>query len=495
MRGTTHIAAEPTTGGAGWVVLATLMLATALANVATVGLYPQVVALSTEFGQPVNKVIWAMVVLEVIGTGVGGVAAALGATLGNRRMLVLTLGALLVGSVMAALSTNLALLIVGRAIQGVGMASIALGMGIIATSWRGEGMRRALSMNVLAMGVGATVGYLAGGLVWQVGGDWRTLFWLLGGGTAVDLILTLVCIKETERTKGVSIDYLGCIGLVAWAVLLLVPLSQANSWGWGSAKVVALLLSGGSLLVLWVLWELHRSEPLIDLRVLKRMGVWQGAVAWLVTNVALYVTSTTVPYLFQTPTASGFGFGRGILVVSAALAAPAVVIMLLSATTTPLMRRLGAKGTILVGMVFGLGGFGMAFAHGSVWINVMWLAAFGAMCAWVGSASYAVATEAVPPRQGVIVSTIYNTAGTGGAAVAAAIAGYVLTLREVSVETVTSAGVVTELFPAEETFTWSALLIGGATVIGIVCVLTIRSKELRVAGRGSDPAYVTNHGG
>ena len=75
------------------------------------------------------------------------------------------------------------------------------------------------------------------------------------------------------------------------------------------------------------------------------MGVWQGAVVWVAVTMAMCIPATAIPYLFQTPTASGFGFGRSIFVVSLALAVPAVMMVVLSPTTTSLMRRLGAKGT------------------------------------------------------------------------------------------------------------------------------------------------------
>jgi len=206
--------------------------------------------------------------------------------------------------------------------------------------------------------------------------------------------------------------------------------------------------------------------------------VWQGAVVVFSMSVTLCVPSVAVPYLFQTPVASGFGFGASILTVALALAVPAVLIMLLSATATGLMRRIGAKRTLLLGAGFGLSGLGMAVAHGSVGINLVWLAATGVMTAWAGSAAYAVGTEAVSPRQGVIVSTIYHTAGGGGAALAAAAAGYVLTVREVAVEVMTSAGPTLETFPAEEAFSWSAALVGLAALAAIVCVLTIRPERL-----------------
>ena len=470
------------------MVLAALMLATVVANFASVCMFPHIVTLSNEFGRPVNQVVWAIIAFHVIAVGVGGVAAALGAVFGNRRMLLVTLALLLVGSLMAALSTDLTVLIAGRVLQGVGMAIQALAIGIVANYWRGDAMRRAISMIVLSIGLGAVTAYLASGFIWRAGGDWRTMFWILSGAIAIDLLLTAMLIRETKRIRDVPIDFLGCIGLVAWALLLLVPLSQANSWGWGSSKVLGMLLPGLAVAGLWVWWELRRPAPLIDLRVLKRMGVWQGAVIWFVLSLTVCVPATTMPYLFQTTTASGFGFGQSIFVVSLALAITAVTMVVLSAAAAPLMRRFGARGTMLLGAMFGLSGFGLAFAHGSIWITLLWLAAGGAVPALAGSASYAVATEAVPPERGVIVSTICNTSGAIGAAVATAVVGYILTLREMTVPLEGPGGTANVTFPAEETLIWSAMLVGVAALVNIVCVLTIKARQPQEAGRVSEAA-------
>lgn len=482
--------ASSTSGGAGGLVaLVTLMLATMLANIASVALFPQIVTLSQEFGRPVNEVVWTLAAFHLVATGVGGAAAALGGSLGNRRMLVVTLGLLLAGSLVAALSTSLTVLIGGRVIQGVAMANQALAIGIVAAHWRGEARRRAMSMIVLAMGLGAVVAYLLSGLIWRGGGDWRTLFWILAGGSALTLALTLFFISETGRVRGVRIDYMGCIGLVTWSFLLLLPVSQANAWGWGSTKVLALMLPGLGLLILWVWWELFGSAaPLIDLRVLKRMGVWQGGAIWVVMAMAICVSAAASPYLFETPTSTGFGFGQSIFVVSLALMYTSVVMAAASAGATPLMRRIGARRTMVIGMLFGLGGFGLAIAHGSPAIVLMWLALLGFMPALAGSATYVVAAEAVRPEQGIQVSTIYTTAGGIGATVASALAGYLLTLRTVGVPVSTPDGPEIHFFPAEQTFTWAALLIGVAALVGIGCALSLRSSHQEESAGESMPS-------
>ena len=125
----------------------------------------------------------------------------------------------------------------------------------------------------------------------------------------------------------------------------------------------------------------------------------------------------------------------------------------------------------------------MAFAHGSVWLTLVWLAATGVMGAWVASASYAVAAEAVPPEKGIIVSTMYNTSGGSALPSPRPLPAMCSRCAQVGVQVDTPAGLVTQYFPAEETFTWSAMIVGVAALIGVVAALSIRSRRLRAEAR------------
>ena len=66
----------------------------------------------------------------------------LGDMFGKRRMLLVAVGALTVGSLLDAVTDNLALLIVGRAIQGASLAGIPLGISLLARCCRASGCRR-----------------------------------------------------------------------------------------------------------------------------------------------------------------------------------------------------------------------------------------------------------------------------------------------------------------------------------------------------------------
>ena len=466
----------------GWAMLFTLSLTGALATLMAVCLFPEIVTLSTQFKQPVSSVAWSMIIVTVVGTGVGAVAAGLGAIIGNRLMLIVLVAGILVGGVVVALSHSLTPLIIGRGIQGIGMGSLSLLIGIVATFWSGQKMRRAIGTLMTSVGIGAIAGYMLGGFIWKGGGDWHTMFWVVVGLSALALVLILSFVKETKRMKGVPIDFVGVVGLLAWSVLILVPLSQANSWGWGSSKVLELLIPGLVVLVLWVLWELRRSAPLLDLRILARMGVWQGALLWFAISIALYVSSTFIPYLFQTPHAlGGYGFGKDIFIVSLALSMPGLLMLLLSPLAATFMRAIGSKGTMLLGALFGLGGFGMAAAHGSVWMNFVWLGVFGITFAWGGTAAYAVAAEAVSPQQGVVASALLTTSMNIAASVGTALTGYILTLRTVTLKVPGAPAPVT--VPASQTFTWAFIVVGVVGALGVVAILTINAKKIHVADR------------
>ena len=475
--------ALPADRGGGPAMLATLVFATALATVTSVCLFPQIVALSADLGQPVNRVAWAMIVIDVVSAGLGGVASALGAHFGNRRMLTITVAAILVGGVMCALSAGLAPLIAGRAVQALGLSANALAFGIAATFWSGRPLRRALSAVIVGMGLGAVTGYLLGGALWAVGGDWRTLMWATAAGAAVLLVLVRSFVKETGRVRGVRVDYLGCAGLIGWATLLLLPLSQANAWGWGSARFLGLLVPGVLVLVLWVLWELRCPAPLLDLRMLRFMGVWQGGVLWFASSVGLYTTSVIVPYLIQTPNASGFGFGSSVAVVSVVLAAPALAMTLFSQFTPRLMGSVGSRTTMLLGALFGLAPFGLALAPGSIWAVTAWVACTGMVLAWGCAAATAVGTEAVPPHQGVVLSTIFNSFGALGAGLGTAVAGLILSHGQITVGVPGPGGVADVSFPSESAFVWTAVLAGCVGLVAIACVLTVDARRFHVADR------------
>ena len=79
--------------------------------------------------------------------------------------------------------------------------------------------------------------------------------------------------ESPVRTPG-RISWLPAVLLSGWLVALLVALSEAPDWGWGSGRVIGLLAAAVMLAAAWVLAELRAATPLIDMKMMRRTAVW-----------------------------------------------------------------------------------------------------------------------------------------------------------------------------------------------------------------------------
>ena len=167
---------------------------------------------------------------------------------GKRRMLLVSLGAMILGSVICALEVSFLTMIVGRALQGFGAALIAVGISILRDKLPPERIGTAVALMSATMGIGSALGLpLAGVLSDWLG--WHSIFWF-GAVTGVVLVVALLVVVEESpvRTPG-RFDVVGALVLSAALVCLLLPISKGSAWGWGEPLVVGLLVSSLLLLV------------------------------------------------------------------------------------------------------------------------------------------------------------------------------------------------------------------------------------------------------
>jgi hypothetical protein len=123
-----------------------------------------------------------------------------------------------------------------------------------------QGVRGALTLVVGPAGSGKTV------LVW--------LFWFPLIGIALGLIGAVAFIRESGVRVAGHVNVLGAALLSGWLVALLLGVSEAPRWHRTSARRLGLFAEAALLAVLWVIAEARSPQPLIDMRVMRRRGVW-----------------------------------------------------------------------------------------------------------------------------------------------------------------------------------------------------------------------------
>src|ERR1035438_3527368 len=234
-----------------------------------------------------------------------------GDMIGKKRVFVATLIALAVGSLLAAVAPSIGVMIVARVIQGVGGGMLPVAFGIIRDEFPAGGVTGAVGVLASLTAAGAGLGIvLAGPIVNLL--DYHWLFWLPMILTVVAAVSAVLFVPESPvRTPG-RISWRPALLLSAWLVALLIALSQAPVWGWGSGPVIGLLTGAVVLAAGWMISELRAATPLIDMKMMRQTAVWTNNLVALLIGVGMYATFAFLPEFVQTPAAAGYGFGASI---------------------------------------------------------------------------------------------------------------------------------------------------------------------------------------
>ena len=191
--------------------------------------------------------------------------AALGDRLGRKRVFLVGLGIFTLGSAAAAMSPSIEWLIGARALQGVGGAIVTpLTLTILSDAVPADRRGLALGLWGGVSGLGVALGPLVGGAVVQ-GLSWQWIFWL---NVPIGLAAIPLGMSRLRESHGPAarIDVTG-VGLITASALGLVwGLVRANSRGWTSPEIVASLIAGVVLLVVFVAWERRAREPMLPMR-------------------------------------------------------------------------------------------------------------------------------------------------------------------------------------------------------------------------------------
>jgi EmrB/QacA subfamily drug resistance transporter len=399
-----------------------------------------------------------------------------GDMMGKKRVFVATLLALAVGSLLAAIAPSIAVLIVARVIQGVAGGMLPVAFGIIRDEFPAEKVAGAVGILAALTAVGAGLGIvLAGPIVDALGYPW--LFWLPMILTVVAAVSALLFVPESPvRTPG-RISWLPAVLLSAWLVALLVALSEAPDWGWGSDRILGLLAGAVVLAAVWVVAELGAATPLIDMKMMRRPGVWTNNLVALLIGVGMYATFAFLPEFVQTPTAAGYGFGASITKSGLMLLPSAITMFVTGIFVGRLARRLGGKVLVIAGCLIGCVAMSvLAFAHHHVWEIYLSSAIMGIGFGLAFSAMSALIVAAVPSSQTGVATGMNANIRTIGGSIGAAVMASIVTSR------LEPSGL-----PKEAGYTTGFAVMAGGLVLAAIAGLLIPS--VRGARRADEPEH------
>ncbi|QEW04984.1 MFS transporter [Microbacterium lushaniae] len=316
---------------------------------------------------PREDTAWVVTATLLSAAVITPIAGRLGDMYGKRRIVLVLLAAMVIGSVIAAMSTDIVGVIVGRVFQGAVTGVVPLGISILRDVLHEDRIDSAIALISATLGVGGSLGLPISAVIADEG-DWHLLFWISAALGVIVLALVVWIVPESVLRTAGRFDFIGAAGLAVGLLSVLLAVSRGSEWGWTSPLTLGLGAGGVVVLVAWGWFELRVAEPLLDLRVAARRPVLLTNLASVAMGFALFSSQVSYPQMLELPTATGVGFGLSLLAASLIIMPSGLIMMALSPLSGRLARMVGPR----VLLIAGAASLVLAYAFSLVWASEIW---------------------------------------------------------------------------------------------------------------------------
>lgn len=279
--------------------------------------------------------------------------------LGRRRVFLTGLALYVTGSVLGGLAPTSTVLLVARALQGLGGALVfPATLSLVNTTFaEGDQRNRAVAIWGGAGAAGLVIGVLLGGVLTSAL-SWEAVFFVnvpLAGGAAL-LALALIP-PDPAPERGRSFDLPGALSAAAGVTLVVFALVQGPEHGWTSPAILLAGLTGALLLALFALIESRSPDPLLPPPLLANRNLATAvAIAFLFWGTFGSVLYFLTLYLQDVHGLTALQTGFAFLV-------PTAVVVTSSTLAGQLVTRCGLKPTLVGALLIGaLGALLLALA-------------------------------------------------------------------------------------------------------------------------------------
>src|SRR5699024_1129903 len=270
----------------------------AVLNTSTINI--AIPSLMNDFNSPIHTIQWTLTGF-MLATGLSApLSGYLGDRFGSRMVYIIVLAGLASASLLCALAWNPLSLILFRIVQGFFCGIIIpVTMTIIYETFDKEKHAFAISLWSVASWMGPALGPTLAGLILQYM-SWQWIFIINIPLAIIAIILAVKLIPEKgERVKS-KLDISGLILVLYCSFALLIIFSEGTTWGISSWKTILFAITGGGTLLLFIWKELRTSNPLLELRVFKKVKFSISVVISSITTMSLFAGVYLVPLFMQT---------------------------------------------------------------------------------------------------------------------------------------------------------------------------------------------------
>ncbi len=325
--------------GAMCFALFMIMLDNTVVNVALPSIQRDLHASLAALEWTVNAYTLTFAVLLVTGGRLGDI-------FGRRRMFIFGVVVFGLSSLAIGFAPNDTVLVAFRAVQGIGSAfmmpaTLALITQAFPAEQRGTAIGTWAGVSALALAIGPVVG---GFLTEDV--SWRAIFFINPPIAVGAVVVALFAARESrDETVDKTVDFAGIAALTIGLTALVLALVQSNSWGWGSARIISLLVLAAIALPAFVMIEKRVKAPMIDFSFFRsRTSIGANTVGFLISFSMFaqffFLTLYLQNVLHYSPLETGVRFLPS-----------TIVIMIVAPLAGRLADRVGSRPLMTLGLV------------------------------------------------------------------------------------------------------------------------------------------------
>jgi DHA2 family multidrug resistance protein len=258
-------------------------------------------------GATADESTWVLTSYLVTNAIVLPMSGWLASTIGRKRYFLGCIIGFSITSLICGLAPSLPLLILARGLQGAtGGGLQPSAQAILADAFPPEKRGQAFAAYGLAVVFAPAIGPTLGGWITD-NASWRWVFLLnVPVGIVLSLLASRVLVDPPtgtarRRRTGVSVDYIGFALLVVGMCALQIVLDKGQEDDWfASTFITSLTIVSAVALTVFIFWELRRTDPIVDLRLLGMRNFGVGNLLMFMLGFVLLGSTALLPLFVQT---------------------------------------------------------------------------------------------------------------------------------------------------------------------------------------------------
>jgi EmrB/QacA subfamily drug resistance transporter len=381
-------------------------------------------AIQRDLGAPLSDLQWVMDAYTLVVASLLMFSGSMADRFGRRRTFQLGLVLFTLGSLLCSSARSIDMLIVFRAMQGLGASMLnPVALSIITNTFQ-EPKARAHAVGVWAAvaGISMALGQLLGGALTDIFG-WRSIFLINVPIGILVVALTAKYVPESKAARARQLDPVGQLLVFVVLACLMSAIIEGPHLGWHSLFTIGLFAASALLLAAFLLYEPRRAEPLLDLRFFRSVPF---SAATIIATCAFAAFAgflfLNALYLQQVRGMSAFNAGLCTLPL-------AVMTMVCGPISGRLVGHYGTRPSLLLsaaGFLLSTLVLTQLNDHTPLALLLFAYAVFGVGLGMVNPAISNTAVSGMPKSQAGVAAAIASTSRMVGASLGVALAGTVV---------------------------------------------------------------------